>query len=123
MITVIKMSNNSITISHLHPLHKDRLIRFYSDNGETKLRQWIDNNLLDYYIDNGEMLEDYCKLEINNLRNSFGKLDINVSQHNLFCIWCDWSRRFDVGWLSDKDNSTKEYDGCRDYYLKKVGIK
>ena len=115
------MSNkNSINPSDLHPIHRDRLIRYYTDNGAERLSNWVSDNLISYYIDNGEVIEDYCNPVINNLLKSFLRLDINVNMRDVYCMWCDWSRRFDAGWLSEKDNSNKEYDECRDFYLKKV---
>ena len=83
-----------------------------------RLSDWIDNNLIEYYIDNGEVIEEMCIPVIHQLNASFSRLYMTVDAHHLYCMWCDWSRRFDAGWLSEKDNSNKEYDECRDSYMK-----
>lgn len=83
---------------------------------------YVENNLKDYYIDNGEIVDDYCIPVIQQLNASFSRLYMSAQTIDMFCIWCDWSRKYDAGWLSELDNSQKEYDECRDYYLKKAGV-
>lgn len=87
-----------------------------------RLSDWIDDNLIDYYVDNGEVIEQICIPVLQQLQASFSRMYMSVSVTHLYCIWCDWSRRFDAGWLSEKDNGNKEYDECRDYYIKKAGV-
>lgn len=84
------------------------------------LYDYISNNLLHYYIDNGETIDDYCGKQIKLLINSFNKLAFDITDIHAFCIWCDYSRSRDAGWLSDSSES--EYDKCRDIYLKNANL-
>lgn len=66
--------------------------------------EWVRDNYLSYFYDegleDGGELPDYTKDEIKILTEELPEYGFHLTEQLMFCLWSDWSRRDDAGWLS-----------------------